>query len=117
MMRILVVEDEFVLAMDLEQELADLGCQVVGPAGRRDHALSLAGTEPIDGALLDINLNNGDTFETAGVLQARGIPIAFVTGYRDRALPGPLAEAPRRIKPVTTRELRDILARFAATRS
>jgi len=64
-MRILVVEDLYMMAMDLKQELQSLGCEVAGPVGRRDQALALAETEQLDGALLDINLNNGDTIEVA----------------------------------------------------
>ena len=113
-MRILVVEDEYMLAMVLTRDLEKLNGEVVGPVGRRAQALALARTEPLDGALLDINLTDGDTLEVAEVLRERGVPFAFVTGYRDRALPAALADAPRLVKPVQQHQLKETLDGFAA---
>jgi CheY-like chemotaxis protein len=57
--RVLVVEDEFLTAMDIEKMLGDLGIQVVGPASTFQSALYLARSENLDGAILDVNLGDG----------------------------------------------------------
>jgi 5-methyltetrahydropteroyltriglutamate--homocysteine methyltransferase len=106
-MRVLVVEDEFLLAMDLQQMLEGLKVEVCGPVGRPGEALALAQAEPLDGAFLDINLSNGDSFGIAEVLRARGIPFAFLTGYQQLRLPGGLGGSPRLIKPVQETELQE----------
>jgi CheY-like chemotaxis protein len=114
LIRILVVEDDYLLATELKHDIEKLNGEVVGPVGRRAQALALARTEPLDGALLDINLNNGDTLEVAEALRERGVPFAFVTGYRDRELPAALAGAPRLVKPVQQHLLKETLDGFAA---
>ena len=90
--RILVVEDETLIALLIEEMLGDLGCKVVGPAYRLDEALDLVkATDPIDGALLDVNVGGKPVFEVADLLRARGVPMVFSTGYGD----GGLREADR----------------------
>ena len=83
--RILVVEDEPLVAMLLEDMLIELGFEVVGPALRLDAATELAGREPLDGAILDVNLGEARSDAVAAALAERGIPFAFATGY---AAPG-----------------------------
>ena len=85
--RILVVEDEPIIAMALEDMLRDLDCIVVGPALRLDEAESRARTEPLDGAILDVNLGDGPTFSVAEILAARGVPFCFSTGYGASVIP------------------------------
>ena len=79
--RILIVEDEPILAMALEDMLADLGCEVVGPASRLEPALRLAREAALDAAILDINLHGETSHPVADLLRARSIPILFATGY------------------------------------
>jgi CheY-like chemotaxis protein len=78
---ILLVEDEMLVLMDAEDMLADLGCRSVSTAATVDQALSLIGTEFLDAALLDVNLNGDRSYPVADALAARGIPFAFATGY------------------------------------
>ena len=80
--RVLVVEDEMMIAMLVEDMLGELGCTVVGPAHAVATALDLAsGTPDIDAALLDINLGGQPVFAIADALRARGVPMIFSTGY------------------------------------
>lgn len=79
--RVLVVEDEPVLALALEDMLTDLDFDVVGPAFHLDTALKLARTASLDAAVLDINLAGERSYPVADVLKRRGIPYLFATGY------------------------------------
>lgn len=79
--RILVVEDEAIVAMALEDMLLSLGYQVVGPAARLADALALAEASEMDGAILDVNLDGQLSHEVADRLRARGVPVLFATGY------------------------------------
>lgn len=85
--RVLVIEDELMVAMGLEMVLADAGCEVVGPVGRFDKALVAAECEDVDFALLDVNLRGDSVFPVADILSLRGIPYAFLTGYGRETLP------------------------------
>ena len=85
--RILVVEDEMMIAMLVEDMLAELGCAVVGPAHALDTALEFARTEQgLDAALLDVNLAGQPVFAVADALRAKGVPAIFSTGYGDAGL-------------------------------
>jgi CheY-like chemotaxis protein len=85
--RILVVEDEMMIAMLVEDMLSELGCSVVGPAHALDTALDLARTEiGLDAALLDVNLGGQPVFAVADALRAKGVPAIFSTGYGDAGL-------------------------------
>lgn len=79
--RILIVEDEFIVAAMAEDMLCDLGATVVGPAGTIARGLSLAETEPLDAALLDVNMNGERIDPVVEALMARGVPFVFATGY------------------------------------
>jgi CheY-like chemotaxis protein len=104
--RILVVEDEFLLAMELELLLQQRGCVVVGPASSIDHALALIDGEPPDAALLDVNLKGRRATPVAAALMARGVPFVLITGYSRPQLSEPeLREALRIDKPVSCRAL------------
>lgn len=80
-LRILVVEDEPVVAMCLEDILDELGCITVGPVGRLSEGLALVEVERIDAAVLDINLDGERSNAIASALRDRGIPFAFASGY------------------------------------
>lgn len=84
--RILVVEDDFFVAEDLLACLDAVGAKVVGPVASVREALDLIGqSEPLDGAVLDINLRGELAFAVADALLARSIPFVFATGY-DRSI-------------------------------
>ncbi|QND66650.1 response regulator [Mesorhizobium loti] len=91
-LRVLVVEDEALVAMLIEDMLLELGYEVLGPAMRLGPALEMARDEIFDLAVLDVNLANEQSFPVAQLLQERGIPFVFATGYglrgAGRALPG-----------------------------
>jgi len=85
--RVLVVEDEMMIAMLVEDMLSELGCAVVGPAHALDAALDLAMTEEgLDAALLDVNLAGQPVFAVADALRKKGVPAIFSTGYGDAGL-------------------------------
>ena len=85
--RVLVVEDEMMIAMLVEDMLAELGCAVVGPAHALDAALSLARSEDgLDAALLDVNLAGQPVFAVADALREKGVPAIFSTGYGEAGL-------------------------------
>jgi DNA-binding NtrC family response regulator len=85
--RILVVEDEYMLACDLRQELEDAGAVVVGPEPSVARALSRISNEGrIDAAVLDVNLGGESAFPIADALAAEGIPFVFASGYGDDAV-------------------------------
>jgi CheY-like chemotaxis protein len=80
-MKILVVEDEPLLAMASADLLADSGCTVTGPASSVKQGMQLIEQEAIDGAILDINLRGEMVFPLADALAERSIPFVYVTGY------------------------------------
>lgn len=85
--RILVIEDEAMVAMGLEMILAEAGCNIVGPVGALCEAERVAREGNFDFALLDVNLRGEYTYEIADILGSRGIPFAFLTGYGPDSLP------------------------------
>jgi CheY-like chemotaxis protein len=92
--RVLVVEDEAILSLDLEAMLLDLGCMIAGSADKLDDALQMARTADFDVALLDVNLGGKRVDPVAEAIRARGIPIVFVTGYGRTAASGLVLEKP-----------------------
>lgn len=85
--RVLVVEDEMMVAMLVEDMLGDMGCEVVGPAYALDSALDLAReAENLDCALLDVNLGGRPIFPVADILRERGVATIFATGYGEAGL-------------------------------
>jgi len=112
--RVLVVEDEMMVAWLLEDMLAELGCVVLGPVAKVDKALAMIGTEAIDVAVLDVNLDGEMSYPIADALGARGVPFVFVTGYaKDRLLDG-YRSFPMLQKPFHRVELTDTLAKLLA---
>ncbi|MFN3523803.1 MAG: response regulator [Phenylobacterium sp.] len=81
--RVMLVEDESLVALVMEDMLADLGCEVVATFGALSPALDwfAAGQAPFDGALLDVNLGGELVFPLAEALEARGVPFVFATAY------------------------------------
>jgi len=117
-LKVLIVEDNFLLAEATKGLLEDSGCRVVGPAGWLEDGLELAQVEALDGAILDINLHGEMSFAIAEVLRARGVPFMFVSGYDDRGIvPLPFRSAPRLGKPVADQHLIEAAAAAFATRA
>jgi CheY-like chemotaxis protein len=108
--RILLVEDEFIIAAMAEDMLTALGATVIGPANTIAMAVRLAQTDRIDAAVLDVNMDGERIDPVAEVLGARNVPVVFATGYGARALGG-APETPVLDKPYTQEELAAALAR------
>jgi CheY-like chemotaxis protein len=111
--RVLVIEDEVIVAMMVEDMLGELGCEVAAIATHFSQALELARGLDIDFAVLDVNLNGKLSLPVADALTARGIPFAFATGYGGKALSGIYAAAPRLQKPFQIEDLSAVLRRYA----
>jgi PAS domain S-box-containing protein len=103
--RILVVEDEPLVSMDLESSLSAVGCVVVGPAATLDKARSLIADARCDAALIDGNLGGQPVDALAADLTQKGIPFAFVSGYGREALPAAFREALALKKPFSEEQL------------
>lgn len=100
-LRVLVVEDEYLIAMDLCEELRDVGAVVMGPTATVAEALALLDRGPApDMAVLDIALDDEKVYPVADALRSRGIPFLFATGYDVSAIPGRFADVPRAQKPL-----------------
>lgn len=110
--RVLVVEDEMLVAWPLEDMLVELGCMVIGPAASVNQALAMIEANAIDVAVLDVNLNGEMSYPIADALASRGVPFVFVTGYdKDRMLNG-YQTFPMLQKPFHRVELSATLARL-----
>ena len=108
--RVLIVEDESLVAMLLETILEDMGCVPVGPAATVEEGLQVAGgDEPLDAALLDVNVAGKQVFPIAEALKARGVPFVFSTGYGEGGLPDQWRGQPTLQKPFTESAVRDAL--------
>lgn len=111
--RVLIVEDEGLVALQLQQDVERAGYRVVGPARSLKHGLMLASQEHIDAALLDVSLGRETSAPIADQLLARNIPFAFATGYADGVmLPSHLQEVPRINKPYVATEIFSIIDRL-----
>ncbi len=111
-MKVMLVEDEAMIAMVMEELLAELGCEVMGPFGSVEPALTwLKGAHRPDGAVLDVNLGGERVFPVAEALTRLDIPFAFATGYGaiddDR-----FAAAPVLKKPLDFSELGRVIETF-----
>jgi DNA-binding LytR/AlgR family response regulator len=97
-LKLLLVEDEALVAMELEDLIIRLGGEVVGPFGRVDDALNALQLERVDGAVLDVRLDGDTTFKIADVLLQAANPFLFVTGAVD-SIPEKYRHSPRLQKP------------------
>jgi two-component system, response regulator PdtaR len=114
--RVLVVEDEMLVALDLEAALRGLGYEVVGPYPRLDKAVAAARGEALDGAILDVNLNGQEVFPAADELAARGIPFLLATGYAAAVIPECYRDRPRLKKPFARRQVAEAVTALLARR-
>lgn len=110
-LKLLLVEDEFVLALGLADRLADLGAVVVGPVATVEDALALVERVPeIDAAVLDVNLGQEVAYPVADALLARGIPFFFATANERAALPERFANVAICSKPFRVDDFQDAVA-------
>lgn len=108
---VLIVEDNFLIALDTQEMLAELGVATVRSADSVEAALEMIAARVPEFGLLDVNLGQTKGFEVAERLAALGVPFAFATGYGDReAFPLPFADAAFVSKPFTIEALREVLA-------
>lgn len=112
--RILVVEDEALVAMQLEDMLGELGHEVAASCARLDEAVATAQTVVCDMAVLDINLAGQKSFPVAEALKSRGVPFLFATGYGGSILPPALAGTQILHKPYSFDDLKSALLRVMA---
>jgi DNA-binding response OmpR family regulator len=102
--RILVAEDEYLIARHMRTLLRRLGGDVVGPVPDLDRAIELARTERLAAAILDIKLADGRTaYPLADLLAERGVPFLFVSGYSPQDLPRRYRKVPLIVKPANLR--------------
>jgi CheY-like chemotaxis protein len=107
--KVLVVEDEMMIALLIEDMLDEFGCKLVGPATNVPRALELVGNESIDVAVLDLNLDGKDTYEIADALQRKNVPFIFATGYGSMGLRQEYGNRPVLQKPFRARDLETAL--------
>jgi CheY-like chemotaxis protein len=109
---LLIVEDEYTIAMDLAHFVEDLGATVVGPAGSVKEALALVAEadDRLDAAVLDVNLRNERVDPVADALIAMGVPIVFTTGYDELLLSKSYVALPRCGKPIDRQLLLRLLS-------
>ncbi len=106
---VLVVEDEMMILLDIENVLADLGCQSVSAAATVDQALALIDAQAFDIAMLDVNLNGNSSRPVADALAARGVPFLFSTGYSDHDAGDGYRDRPLLEKPYKDEALSNML--------
>ncbi|WP_114948579.1 response regulator [Microvirga calopogonii] len=110
---ILVVEDEYYLATELEQELSKAGAAVIGPVPSVKAAVGLIERTPsLDGAVLDVNLGGDQVFPVADKLVVQGVPFLFVTGYNEKGIPASYGHVLRLEKPTEPRAVVRALAQM-----
>ena len=104
-LKVFLVEDEAMVAMLVEDMLRDLNHEVVAIAGRLDQAVDMAPRISVDVAILDVNLNGQQSFPIARILEQRGVPVVFATGYEIAGLPKDMANALVLQKPFESAQL------------
>jgi DNA-binding response OmpR family regulator len=114
--RVLIVEDRYLIAAEMADEVGKLGGEVIGPARDIEGASQVVASEPLDLALLDVNLDGEPVFPVAQALSAKGVPFIFLTGYDRDVLPPEWRDRPRLAKPVNGRMLREELLKLSARR-
>ena len=105
--RVLVVEDETLIAVHIEDILAAMECEIVGPIGKLETAIQIAREGKFDIAILDVTIRGGKVYPVAEHLLEQGVPFVFASGYGDWALPPSLRNQRRLTKPFTAAELEE----------
>ncbi|MGI3776657.1 MAG: hypothetical protein ACRYGC_05110 [Janthinobacterium lividum] len=115
-LRVLVVEDEYMIAQEIAEVLADAGAETLGPVPSVGEAMQMVGAEArIDCALLDVNVGNEAVWPAADMLLARGVPTVLATGYDASVIPRAYAHLPRCEKPASGSDLTRALATALAS--
>ena len=112
--RVMVVEDELLIAMLIEDTLAEAGYDVVGPFSNLTDALRAAREATIDVALLDVNLRGERVYPVAEVLESRAIPFLLLSGYGTDAIPATRKHWSACSKPFMPADLKRQLAELIA---
>jgi DNA-binding response OmpR family regulator len=113
--RILIVEDEYFIASDMQQALVREGAIVAGPVPTLSGGLALVASERIDCAILDVNLEGDVSFPLARQLQEMGVPYLLLTGYDGWSLPAEYRGVPRIAKPFAVSGVVSMLERLVTT--
>jgi CheY-like chemotaxis protein len=113
--RILVVEDEMIVALFIEDLLDELGHKVAGVIPRLEEAMARAADGTFDLAILDVHLAGKEVFPFADDLVRQGIPFVFATGYGERGIPERFRGCPTLQKPFRPDELADMITKLTAT--
>lgn len=117
-LRILIVEDKAIVAIEIERMLTELKCRIVGggPVPRLQKALAMVREHAgeIDGVLLDVNLNGEECYPIAEQLDALGIPFILMTGYGSPSIPAQHRRRPRLTKPFGYQDLIDMMMKTFA---
>ena len=108
--RVLVCDDNLLIADVVAEFLRDCGLQPIGPVGRLESAMHMARERALDGAILDINLGGRPCFPICAILSARRIPFMFLTGYPGAAIPVEYRGALVVTKPFEPTEMKEVLA-------
>jgi CheY-like chemotaxis protein len=116
-LRVLVVEDETVVAMLIEDMLAELGCTVVGTASRLSKALQLLERVEADIAVLDVNLAGEEVYPVAEMLASQNLPFVFATGYGSGGVREAWRDRPTLEKPFQRPQIRRVLSEAIAASS
>ncbi len=114
-LRVLVVEDQAPIALQLEDLLAESECEIIGPASRIPQALRLVDNEEIDVAVLDLNIAGDLVYPVADALEAKGLPYFFATAYGLSGLDGPYRTKRVLQKPFSRRAFLKVLREIRAT--
>src|SRR5262245_5547739 len=104
-LKVLIVEDEFLILLSIEKMLEEMGCDVVASAPRVAKALAMLDTVGAAAAVLDVNVAGEPVYPVAEALAARGIPVVFTTGYGDSGIAAPWHEWPIVQKPFSQDQL------------
>jgi len=113
--RVLIVEDELLVALMIEDLLGDYGCSTVGPCGSVEIALRAVRTEALDLAVLDVNLAGERVYPVAEALAERHIPFLFLSGYGEEAIPPGRGDWRVCAKPFRGADLAEMLSAALAT--
>src|SRR6266481_5519477 len=103
--RVLLVEDEAMIGLDIRRILESAGCLMLGPAANVSEALAVVASTKIDGAVLDIKLGNDLSYRVADALAAKSIPFVIITGYSTDRVPEVHRQRPVLKKPFLAHEL------------
>jgi CheY-like chemotaxis protein len=114
--RILIVEDEFVVSMELEFALRAEGAEVLGPVASVPSALVEIETGQLDAAVIDINLRGELAYPVAEALRSRHIPFVFTTAYSEAEIKPPFQDVTYLGKPVSMLKIADALAKLTSAR-